>query len=68
MELIISNFPLLFATLIYLSNLLVVTTANVRKMNWDEAACVHVIQGDQDHFYAKEMLISLSILKLHKNP
>ena len=26
------------------------------------------VQGDQDHFYAKEMLISLSILKLHKNP
>ena len=26
------------------------------------------IQGDQDHFLAKEMLISLSILKLHKNP
>ena len=26
------------------------------------------IQGDQDHFYAKEMLISHSILKLHKNP
>ena len=26
------------------------------------------IQGDQDHFFTKEMLISLSILKLHKNP
>ena len=26
------------------------------------------VQGDQDHFYAKEMLISPSILKLHKNP
>ena len=26
------------------------------------------VQGDQDHFYAKEMLISLSILKLRKNP
>ena len=26
------------------------------------------IQGDQDHFLPKEMLISLSILKLHKNP
>ena len=26
------------------------------------------IQGDQDHFLCKEMLISLSILKLHKNP
>ena len=26
------------------------------------------IQGVQDHFLSKEMLISLSILKLHKNP
>ena len=26
------------------------------------------IQGGQDHFFPKEMLISLSILKLHKNP
>ena len=26
------------------------------------------IQGDQDHFLSKEMLITLSILKLHKNP
>ena len=26
------------------------------------------IQGDQDHFFPKEMLISPSILKLHKNP
>ena len=26
------------------------------------------IQGDQDHFFTKEMLISPSILKLHKNP
>ena len=26
------------------------------------------VQGDQDHFLAKEMLISPSILKLHKNP
>ena len=26
------------------------------------------IQGDQDHFLAKEMLISPSVLKLHKNP
>ena len=25
------------------------------------------IQGDQDHFFPKEMLISPSILKLHKN-
>ena len=27
-----------------------------------------VVQGDQDHFLSKEMLISPSILKLHKNP
>ena len=27
-----------------------------------------VLQGDQDHFLIKEMLISLSILQLHKNP
>ena len=27
-----------------------------------------LLQGDQDHFLAKEMLISPSILKLHKNP
>ena len=26
------------------------------------------LQGDQDHFLSKEMLISPSILKLHKNP
>ena len=26
------------------------------------------VQGGQDHFFPKEMLISLSILKLHKNP
>ena len=26
------------------------------------------LQGDQDHFFTKEMLISPSILKLHKNP
>ena len=26
------------------------------------------VQGDQDHFLCKEMLISPSILKLHKNP
>ena len=26
------------------------------------------VQGDQDHFFPKEMLISPSILKLHKNP
>ena len=26
------------------------------------------LQGVQDHFLSKEMLISLSILKLHKNP
>ena len=26
------------------------------------------LQGGQDHFFPKEMLISLSILKLHKNP
>ena len=26
------------------------------------------LQGDQDHFLCKEMLISPSILKLHKNP
>ena len=30
--------------------------------------CAHEIQGDQDHFLPKEMLISPSILKLHKNP
>ena len=29
---------------------------------------LHIIQGDQDHFLPKEMLISLSILKLNKNP
>ena len=29
---------------------------------------VKVLQGDQDYFYAKEMLISLSIFKSHKNP
>ena len=28
----------------------------------------YLLQGDQDHFFPKEMLISLSILKLHKNP
>ena len=28
----------------------------------------YVVQGDQDHFFTKEMLISLSILKLQKNP
>ena len=28
---------------------------------------VAMIQGGQDHFFPKEMLISLSILKLHKN-
>ena len=27
-----------------------------------------LLQGDQDHFLAKEMLISPSILKLLKNP
>ena len=27
-----------------------------------------MLQGDQDHFFPKEMLISPSILKLHKNP
>ena len=27
-----------------------------------------LVQGVQDHFLCKEMLISLSILKLHKNP
>ena len=26
------------------------------------------VQGDQDHFLCKEMLLSPSILKLHKNP
>ena len=26
------------------------------------------VQGDQDHFFTKEMLISPSLLKLHKNP
>ena len=26
------------------------------------------VQGGQDHFFPKEMLISLLILKLHKNP
>ena len=26
------------------------------------------LQGDQDHFLSKEMLISPLILKLHKNP
>ena len=28
----------------------------------------YLLQGDQDHFLCKEMLISPSILKLHKNP
>ena len=27
-----------------------------------------IVQGDQDHFLCKEMLISPSILKLQKNP
>ena len=27
-----------------------------------------LLQGDQDHFLSKEMLLSPSILKLHKNP
>ena len=27
-----------------------------------------ILQGGQDHFLPKEMLISTSILKLHKNP
>ena len=30
--------------------------------------CNTGVQGDQDHFLCKEMLISRSILKLHKNP
>ena len=29
---------------------------------------VKYVHGDQDHFLCKEMLISGSILKLHKNP
>ena len=31
-------------------------------------AAVTTLQGDQDHFFSKEMLITPSILKLHKNP
>ena len=29
---------------------------------------IFIIQGGQDHFFPKEMLTTLSILKLHKNP
>ena len=34
----------------------------------DRLFWLNSIQGVQDHFLRKEMLISLSILKLHKNP
>ena len=34
----------------------------------NQSANQTVVQGDQDHFLSKEMLISPSILKLHKNP
>ena len=44
------------------------TFSNVMKLLCKFKQYQIYVQGDQDHFYAKEMLISPSILKLHKNP
>ena len=44
-------------------------TLNIQNSYDDEGKKTRIqLQGDQDHFFPKEMPISLSILKLHKNP
>ena len=50
-------------------------TRTKHKLSYVSAKMYHIgtsniekVQGDQDHFFTKEMLISPSILKLHKNP
>ena len=44
----------------------------LKELAWSSTAHTQIfynnVQGDQDHFFPKEMLISPSILKLHKNP